>query len=107
MNKIEIKDLCLVFGKDGCVIAVNNVNLSIQEGEIFVIMGLSGSGKSTLLRCINGLKHRTSGEISINGTNITETSKKELIQMRRKVLAMVFLLEDILPLLTRTTHRSG
>lgn len=38
MNKIEIKDLCLVFGKDGCVIAVNNVNLSIQEGEIFVIM---------------------------------------------------------------------
>lgn len=121
MNKIEIKDLCLVFGKDkskafkllakgktkreilketGCVIAVNNVNLSIQEGEIFVIMGLSGSGKSTLLRCINGLKHRTSGEISINGTNITETSKKGLIQMRRKVLAMVFQNFGLLP------HRS-
>ena len=122
MTKIEIKNLSILFGPEkmrakrmlvagkskqnilketGCTVAVRNANLKIEEGELFVIMGLSGSGKSTLLRCINGLKHRTSGEISINGTNITETSKKELIQMRRKVLAMVFLLEDILPLLTR------
>ena len=76
MNKINIKDLYLIFGNEkqkalrllkegkskseilkaaGCTIAVRDANLSIDEGEIFVIMGLSGSGKSTLLRCINRL----------------------------------------------------
>ncbi|WP_370788561.1 quaternary amine ABC transporter ATP-binding protein [Bacteroides nordii] len=121
MNKIEIKDLCLIFGKEklqafkllaegkkkqeilketGCVVAVDNANLSIQEGEIFVIMGLSGSGKSTLLRCINGLIQRTSGDVLVNGADISDASAEELIQIRRKVLAMVFQNFGLLP------HRS-
>ncbi len=121
MNKIEIKDLCLVFGKNkgkafkllakgkakqeimkesGCIVAVNNVNLNIEEGEIFVIMGLSGSGKSTLLRCINRLIHCTSGEVLINGEDIARVSDKELQQIRRKTLAMVFQNFGLLP------HRS-
>lgn len=118
MNKIEIKDLCLVFGKNkgkafkllakgkakqeimkesGCIVAVNNVNLNIEEGEIFVIMGLSGSGKSTLLRCINRLIHCTSGEVLINGEDIARVSDKELQQIRRKTLAMVFQNFGLLP----------
>ena len=121
MNKIEIKNLCLVFGKEklrafkllakgktkqeilketGCVVAVDNANLSIREGEIFVIMGLSGSGKSTLLRCINGLIQRTSGDVLVNGTDISDASDEELILIRRKVLAMVFQNFGLLP------HRS-
>ena len=80
MSKIEIKDLYLVFGNEkqkalkmlkegktkseilkatGCTVAVKDANLSINEGEIFVIMGLSGSGKSTVLRCINRLIRRS------------------------------------------------
>ena len=121
MSKIEIKDLFLVFGhhkvkafkmlnegktkreilKDtGCMVAVNKVNLSIREGEIFVIMGLSGSGKSTLLRCINGLIHPTAGEVLVNGTDIAKASDKELQHIRRKTLAMVFQNFGLLP------HRS-
>lgn len=111
MNKINIKDLYLIFGNEkqkalrllkegkskseilkatGCTIAVRDANLSIDEGEIFVIMGLSGSGKSTLLRCINRLIKPTSGEVIINGTDISKVSDKELLQIRRKELAMVF-----------------
>ena len=85
MNKIEINDLYLIFGSEkqkafkmlkdgkskseilkatGCTIAVKDANLKINEGEIFVIMGLSGSGKSTLLRCINRLVDRKSTRLN-------------------------------------------
>ena len=84
----------------GCTVAVKDANLSINEGEIFVIMGLSGSGKSTLLRCINRLIRPTSGEVIINGTDIAKVSDKELLQIRRKELAMVFQNFGLLP------HRS-
>ena len=118
MNKINIKDLYLIFGNEkqkalhllkegrskseilkatGCTVAVKDANLSIDEGEIFVIMGLSGSGKSTLLRCINRLIKPTSGEVVINGTDIAKVSNKELLQIRRKELAMVFQNFGLLP----------
>lgn len=63
----------------GCTVAVKNANLSINEGEIFVIMGLSGSGKSTLLRCINRLIKPTSGEVFIDNINIIRIPDKELL----------------------------
>ena len=118
MNKINIKDLYLIFGNEkqkalhllkegrskseilkatGCTVAVKDANFSINEGEIFVIMGLSGSGKSTLLRCINRLIKPTSGEVVINGTDIAKVSDKELLQIRRKELAMVFQNFGLLP----------
>lgn len=121
MSKIEIRNLYLIFGKEkhkaekmlkegktkeeilkatGCTVAVKDANLSINEGEIFVIMGLSGSGKSTLLRCINRLIRPTSGEIIINDTDISKASKQQLLQIRRKELAMVFQHFGLLP------HRS-
>lgn len=65
---IEIKNLTKTFsGKDGCLHAVDDVSLSIDEGEIFGIVGYSGAGKSTLVRCINLLEMPDSGELSISG----------------------------------------
>ena len=117
-NKIEIKNLSIIFGHDkskarklimegknkseilkstGCTVAVRNANLEIREGEVFVVMGLSGSGKSTLLRCINRLNEPTLGEVYINGENITRKSDKELQQLRRSELAMVFQHFGLLP----------
>lgn len=121
MSKIEIKDLYLIFGNEkqkalkmlkedkskseilkdtGCTVGVKNANISINEGEFFVIMGLSGSGKSTLLRCINRLIRPTSGQVLVNGIDISKVSEKELLQVRRKELAMVFQNFGLLP------HRS-
>lgn len=118
MSKIEIKDLYLIFGAEksrafrklkegkskaeilkhtGCTIAVQDANLTINEGEIFVVMGLSGSGKSSLLRCINRLVTPTYGEIIINGTDISKASDKQLINSRRKTMAMVFQNFGLLP----------
>ena len=118
MTKIEIKNLSILFGSEkkrekkmilkgkskqeilketGCTVAVRNANLEIEEGEMFVIMGLSGSGKSTLLRCINRLNEPTMGEIRVNGIDITRSSDKELLQIRRKELAMVFQHFGLLP----------
>lgn len=77
--------------------AVRNANLEIEEGEMFVIMGLSGSGKSTLLRCINRLNEPSMGEIRLNGVDITRSSDKELLQIRRKEMAMVFQHFGLLP----------
>ena len=64
---------------------------------MFVIMGLSGSGKSTLLRCINRLNEPSMGEIRLNGVDITRSSDKELLQIRRKEMAMVFQHFGLLP----------
>ena len=118
MTKKEIKNLSILFGSEknrakkmilkgkskqeilketGCTVAVRNANLEIEEGEMFVIMGLSGSGKSTLLRCINRLNEPTMGEIRVNGIDITRSSDKELLQIRRKELAMVFQHFGLLP----------
>ena len=118
MTKIEIKDLSILFGPEkakakkmvkqgkskqeilketGCTIAVRNANLEIEEGEMFVIMGLSGSGKSTLVRCINRLNEPSMGEIWLSGRYITSLSDKELLQIRRKEMAMVFQHFGLLP----------
>jgi glycine betaine/proline transport system ATP-binding protein len=74
----------------GLVPAVQDVSFEVQEGELFVIMGLSGSGKSTLIRCISHLLDPTGGEIRIDGENIVQASKARLIELRRKKLGMVF-----------------
>ncbi|MDD4514500.1 glycine betaine/L-proline ABC transporter ATP-binding protein [Massilibacteroides sp.] len=117
-NKIEVKNLHLIFGsskkqaikmlksgatkeqihnKTKCTVAVNNANLTINEGEIFVIMGLSGSGKSSLLRCFNMLNIPTRGSIEIDGKDITQMNKKELLEFRRKKVGMVFQHFGLLP----------
>ena len=87
---IEIKDLCKVYSSDTKeVVALNNINLEINDGEIFGIIGLSGAGKSTLIRCINMLETPSSGEILIDGVDITKVDSSTLRQMRKKI-GMIF-----------------
>lgn len=84
MSKTEILQ------KTGATVGVYDASFTVNEGEIFVIMGLSGSGKSTLIRLLNRLIDPTSGEIYIDGEKITHLKKKELQMMRREKMSMVF-----------------
>jgi len=111
MAQIEVKNVYKIFGsnpqkilpmvqegatkdeileKTGHTVGLDNVSINIEEGETFVCMGLSGSGKSTLIRHINRLIDPTSGEISVDGTNVMQLDKKKLIEFRRHKMSMVF-----------------
>ncbi|MFS0752387.1 quaternary amine ABC transporter ATP-binding protein [Oceanobacillus sp. 1P07AA] len=111
MNKIEVNQLTKIFGshskkglqlleegytkgeilkKSGNTVGVNNVSFDVKSGEFFVIMGLSGSGKSTLIRLINRLIEPTNGSVKIDGDDITNMNKEQLIETRRNKLGMVF-----------------
>jgi len=79
-----------IFRETGLTVGINNANFEVEEGETFVIMGLSGSGKSTVVRCLNRLVEPTAGEILLDGRNILEMDRKELLQIRRTVMSMVF-----------------
>jgi len=89
-----------IFAATGCTVGVDGASFDIMDGEIFVIMGLSGSGKSTLLRLLNRLIEPTSGTIAVDGRDITKMSKRELIELRRRDMSMVFQSFALLP--TRT-----
>jgi glycine betaine/proline transport system ATP-binding protein len=111
MSKIEINNVYKIFGpnpksvlpmvKDGSskeeilektqhTVGLDNVSLKIEEGEIFVCMGLSGSGKSTLIRHLNRLVDPTDGEILVEGTNVMNLNQEKLIEFRRHKMSMVF-----------------
>jgi glycine betaine/proline transport system ATP-binding protein len=108
---IEVKNLTLVFGKNkerglklldegksiqeireetSIAIGVNNVSFDIEEGEMFVIVGLSGSGKSSLIRCMNMLNVPTRGQLIIDGEDICDYNKDQLRELRRNKVSMVF-----------------
>lgn len=108
---IRIKNLTKVFGKNpkkamkyveaglnreeiqkktGNTVGIKNVNLEINQGEVFVIMGLSGSGKSSLIRCLNLLNRPTKGEILIDNEDIVKYEKKQLRELRQNKVSMVF-----------------
>ncbi len=87
---IRIEHLCKTFGTgDGKVEALKDINLDIQKGEIFGIIGLSGAGKSTLVRCINLLERPTSGKVTVNGQELTALKEKDLRKARRG-MSMIF-----------------
>ncbi|MFM5440365.1 glycine betaine/L-proline ABC transporter ATP-binding protein ProV [Aeromonas enteropelogenes] len=119
--KIEVKSLYKIFGeqpekafkllakghdrasilkKTGQTLGVQGVDLAIHEGEIFVVMGLSGSGKSTLVRLFNRLIEPTRGQVLIDGEDIATISDRELRQVRRKKISMVFQSFALMPHLT-------
>lgn len=85
-NKIEIVSLCKVYETAGIIVqALQDVNLSIQEGDVYGIIGLSGSGKSTLLRCLASLLRPTSGKILFEGSDLNEFTRFELQQFRQRI----------------------
>ncbi|WP_219703796.1 quaternary amine ABC transporter ATP-binding protein [Marinomonas lutimaris] len=86
-----------ILAKTGCVVGVNDISMSIDSGEIFVIMGLSGSGKSTLVRHFNRLIDPTSGHIYVDGEDILQYNSNQLRQFRRNKISMVFQSFGLLP----------
>ena len=87
---IEIKNLRKTYNTaTGEIIALDDINLTIKDGEIFGIIGLSGAGKSTLVRCINLLERPTSGQVILDGHNLTALPKKELLKLRQNI-GMIF-----------------
>ncbi len=87
---IEIKNLTKTFTtSDGEVQALKNVNISIENGDIYGIIGMSGAGKSTLVRCINMLERPTEGTVTIDGVDMKSLSPKELREKRRDI-TMIF-----------------
>lgn len=87
---IQIQKLNKTFGAGPTAVrALENINLDIQEGEIFGIIGLSGAGKSTLVRCMNLLERPTSGKVIVNGQDITKLSKAQLRKARQSI-GMIF-----------------
>lgn len=125
MSKIKVEELTKIFGKKaskassllsqgkskteilketGATIGVNKESFSVEEGEIFVIMGLSGSGKSTLVRLLNRLIEPTSGKIWLDGKELSSLNKKELLEVRRKSMSMVFQNFGLFP--NRTINRN-
>lgn len=119
--KVEVKNLYKVFGdhperafklleqgktkeeifkKTGLTIGVKDASLSIEEGEIFVIMGLSGSGKSTMVRLFNRLIKPSRGQVMIDGEDIAKVSEERLREIRRQKISMVFQSFALMPHLT-------
>ncbi|MDJ0583262.1 glycine betaine/L-proline ABC transporter ATP-binding protein [Crocosphaera sp.] len=110
-TKIELQHLIKVYGKNpyiglnlfregktrdeileltNQVVSIADISLKINQGELFVIMGLSGSGKSTLVRCINRLIKPTSGHIYIDGEDVAHVDEKRMRQLRLSKISMVF-----------------
>jgi len=85
------------FQQAGCIVGVNNASFEVSKGEMLVVMGLSGSGKSTLLRCISRLTDATAGKIYIEGQDLLALKNKELIELRRNKMGMVFQSFALLP----------
>lgn len=119
--KISVRELTKIFGprpealleeagrertkaellaETGHVVGVRNASFDVRAGEIFVLMGLSGSGKSTLVRMLNRLIDPTRGEVLIEGTDVTRMSQKQLVDLRRRDIAMVFQSFALMPHLT-------
>ena len=87
---IELKHITKVFPTaDGELTALNDVNITIHDGDVYGIVGMSGAGKSTLVRCINLLERPTSGQVVIDGKDVCVMPAKELIQQRRSI-SMIF-----------------
>ena len=85
------------FQDAGCIVGVNNASFEVHKGEMLVVMGLSGSGKSTLLRCISRLTEATSGKIFIDGEDLLSMNNKQLTELRRNKMGMVFQSFALLP----------
>ncbi|NWF71156.1 MAG: ABC transporter ATP-binding protein [Chloroflexi bacterium] len=98
---VQIRDLHKTFEEGGRARSVlERVNLDITQGEFFVLLGKSGSGKSTLLNLISGIDRADSGQISINGVDVTALNERQLTLFRRDHIGIVFQFFNLIPTLT-------
>lgn len=87
---VELKNLTKIFAsKDDQLTALKNINLTVEQGDIYGIIGMSGAGKSTLIRCINFLEQPTEGTVLIDGSDLSELDEKGLRAIRKNI-AMIF-----------------
>ena len=101
MEIIKTNQLTKIYSDNGLkVMAVNNVDISIKQGEFTAIVGPSGSGKTTLLNMIGGLDNITQGSVEISGTDISSLSENELIDFRLQNIGFVFQAYNLIPVLT-------
>jgi putative ABC transport system ATP-binding protein len=101
MKVLELKDVHKIYnGSEVHVHAVNGVTLNFETAEFAAIVGPSGSGKTTLLNLIGGLDNPTSGEILIDGTNLSKLKSSELIDFRLRNIGFVFQSYNLIPVLT-------
>ena len=90
MSEIEIKNLSKKFEiKGNSIVALDGINLNIEKGDIFGIIGMSGAGKSTLVRSINYLEKPTEGQVLVDGIDLSSLSEKEL-RKKRSEIGMIF-----------------
>ena len=91
LSREELQD------RTGCIAAVRDVSFGVHPGEVFVVMGLSGSGKSTLVRCLTRLIEPTAGQVLLDGEDVGLATARELRELRRHRVAMVFQHFGLLP----------
>lgn len=100
MSILEVKNLRKVYGKgENEVVALDNINLTIEEGEFVSIVGSSGSGKSTLLHLLGGVDLPTSGQVFVNGTDIYNLNADNLAIFRRRQIGLVYQFYNLIPVL--------
>lgn len=98
---LQVKDIEKYYGNKGNVTkAINNISFNVEEGEFVGIMGPSGSGKTTLLNCISTVDNITTGNIKINGKEITKLKSKSIEKFRREELGFIFQDFNLLDTLT-------
>ena len=101
MKILEIKNLCKTYGNgDTCVKALDNVSFSVEKGEFVAIIGPSGSGKSTLLHILGGVDTPTSGNVIIDGTDISKLDETALAIFRRRQIGLIYQFYNLIPILT-------
>ena len=101
MKVIELKSLSKIYNPDTIPVrAINDVNLSVEEGEFTAIVGPSGCGKTTLLNMIGGLDVRSEGSVKVGGVSIQDMSESQLTVFRLKHIGFVFQAYNLIPVLT-------
>lgn len=101
MKILEIKNLCKTYGNgDTAVKALDNVSFSVEKGEFVAIIGPSGSGKSTLLHILGGVDTPTSGNVIIDGTDISKLDETALAIFRRRQIGLIYQFYNLIPILT-------